>query len=291
VAISSLVIALTALAFGNSAATAVVVGLSLAVSSTAIVVDILSRERRLTSHAGRASFSIPMLQDFAVIPMLFLVGTLARDTEANLAVDLALSIVKAAAVIVAIVLAGRLGLRPLFRVVSASPTHDVFIAATLLVIVLTGAIAAASGLSMAMGGFVAGILLAETEYQRAIESAIEPFKGLLMGTFFFTVGMAVDLGRIAADPVWLPVSVAGLIAIKAAILAPLARGFGVSWPAAFETALLMAGGGEFAFVIIGFAERSAVIPSDVAAFMLLVTAATMALTPIVAAAARRLAQR
>lgn len=288
---SAAVIAGIALVFGNTLESAIVVGLALAVSSTAIVVDLLSRERRLASGAGRSSFAVLMMQDLSVIPMLFLVGALARDAGANLAADLTLSLVQGVAMVLAIVVIGRLGLRPFFRMVATTPTQDVFVAATLLVVLLTGTLAAVSGLSMALGGFVAGILLAETEYRRAIESTIEPFKGLLMGIFFFTVGMSVDLGRVVVEPLWLPLAVAGLIAIKAAILLPLARAFGVPWPAAIETALLLAGGGEFAFVVIGLAERSGVVAVDVAAFMLLVTAGTMALTPMLAKAARHLARR
>lgn len=291
VLVSAAVIAVVAAMFGNPPATAVVVGLALAVSSTAIVVDLLAREKRLTSHAGRASFAVLMMQDFAVIPMLFLVGALARDPGANLAVDLVWSLGQGAAMVAAIVVVGRAGLSPFFRMVAKTPTHDVFVAATLLVIILTGVLAAWSGMSMALGGFVAGILIAETEYRRAIESAIEPFKGLLMGIFFFTVGMSVDLGQIMADPIWLAAAVIGLIAIKAAILLPAARVFAVPWPAAVESALLLAGGGEFAFVVLGLAERSGVIASEVAAFMLLVTAATMALTPLLATIARGLATR
>ncbi|MBM3513667.1 MAG: potassium transporter TrkA [Alphaproteobacteria bacterium] len=291
VLVSATIIGAIAWLFDNSAAAAAVIGLALALSSTAIVVDLLAREKRLTSHAGRTSFAVLMMQDFAVVPTLFLVGTLARDPGANLAVDLIWSLAQGAAMIAAIVVVGRVGLSPFFRLVAKTPTHDVFVAATLLVIVVSGVLAAWSGMSMALGGFVAGILLAETEYRRAIESAIEPFKGLLMGIFFFTVGMAVDLSRIIADPILLPLSVLGLVAVKAAVMLPAARAFGVSLPAAIESALVLAGGGEFAFVVFGLAERTGVIDADVAGFMLLVTAATMLVTPMLEVVARGLARR
>ena len=154
-----------------------------------------------------------------------------------------------------IVIVGRVVMRPLFRLVASVGMSDLFVATTLFVIVATGVAAAVAGISMALGAFVAGLLLAETEFRKAIETTIEPFKGLLLGLFFFTVGMNIDFRELAREPVWLIGGAIGLIAVKAAILTVLARLFRLPWPAAIETGLLLGPGGEFAFVGIGMAQR------------------------------------
>jgi CPA2 family monovalent cation:H+ antiporter-2 len=148
-----------------------------------------------------------------------------------------------------------------------------------------------AGLSMALGAFVAGLLLAETEYRKAIETTIDPFKGLLLGLFFFTVGMGIDLRELAREPFWLLASVAGLIAIKATLVMGLGRLFRVPWPAAIETGLLLGPGGEFAFVAIGIATALGITAPPMASFTLAVTSLTMALIPLLAVAARRITDR
>ncbi|HZT50225.1 MAG TPA: NAD-binding protein, partial [Hyphomicrobiaceae bacterium] len=152
----------------------------------------------------------------------------------------------------------------------------------------TGMVAALAGLSMALGAFVAGLLLAETEFHKAVETTIEPFKGLLLGIFFFTVGMGIDVRELAREPVWIALSVVGLIAIKTAIATGLARLFRVPLPAAVETGLLLGPGGEFAFVALGMATLAGVVDGKVASFMLAVNSLTMVLIPPLASAARRI---
>src|SRR5262249_44380991 len=151
---------------------------------------------------------------------------------------------------------------------------------TLFVIVGTGVLAGIAGLSMALGAFISGLLLAETEFRKAIETTIEPFKGLLLGIFFFTVGMGVDLRELAREPLWLLLSVVGLIAIKAALITGLARLFRIGWAAAIETGLMLGPGGEFAFVVIGLATALGVIGGAPARFILAVTSLSMALIPV-----------
>ena len=153
-------------------------------------------------------------------------------------------------------------------------------AATLFVIVGTGVAAGLAGLSMALGAFVAGLLLAETEFDKAIQTTIEPFKGLLLGIFFFTVGMNIDLRELAREPVWILLSVVGLIGIKSILLVGLARLFRVPWLAAVETGLLLGPGGEFAFVGIGLAATLGLVSAGASSFALAVTSITMCLIPL-----------
>ena len=291
VILTAAIIAGIAALFGNDGAAAVIMGACLALSSTAIVLEVLSGQGRLTTTAGRASFAILLAQDLAVVPLLLLVSILGARSGGSLLTGLAMALAHAALALGLIVVVGRLLLRPLFRLVASNGATDLFVAATLFVIMGTGFIAGVAGLSMALGAFVAGLLLAETEYRKAIETTIEPFKGLLLGLFFFTVGMGIDIRELARDPFWLLASVAGLIAIKAAVVAGLARLFRVPWPAAIETGLLLGPGGEFAFVAVGMATALGIIAAPVASFTLAVTSLTMALIPLLALAARRITDR
>jgi CPA2 family monovalent cation:H+ antiporter-2 len=277
--------------FGNGGAASVIMGACLALSSTAIVIEVLSGQRRLTTAAGRTSFAVLLAQDLAVVPLLLLVSILGARAGGSLLAGLALALANAALAIGLIVVVGRLLLRPLFRLVASNGASDLFVAATLFVVLGTGFIAGLAGLSMALGAFVAGLLLAETEFRKAIETTIEPFKGLLLGLFFFTVGMGIDIRELARDPFWLLASVAGLIVIKAALTTGLARLFRVPLPAAIETGLLLGPGGEFAFVALGMATTLGLVVPTVASFCLAVTSLTMALIPLLALAARRITER
>ncbi len=272
---------------GQPAAAALVLGACLALSSTAIVLDVLSHQGRLSSRAGRASFSVLLAQDIAVVPVLMLVSVLSASAGSSVFSSVVAAMGQAVVALGIIVVVGRLLLRPFFRLVVSSQSSELFIAAILFVIVGTGVIAAAAGISMALGAFVAGLLLAETEYRRSVEATVEPFKGLLLGIFFFTVGMGLDVRVVASAPFLVVGCVLGLIAIKAVILVGLARLFRLAWPVAIETALLLGPGGEFAFVGIGLATATGLVAPDVAALSLAVTSITMALIPVLAGVARR----
>jgi len=290
VVLSTVVIGGIAALFGNGGAASLIIGACLALSSTAIVIEVLSGQRRLTTTAGRVSFSILLAQDLAVVPLLLFVSILGARTGGSVLTGLLLALTNAALAIGLIVIVGRLLLRPLFRLVASTATPELFVAATLFVIVGTGVAAGIAGLSMALGAFVAGLLLAETEFRKAIETTIEPFKGLLLGVFFFTVGMKLDVRELAREPIWLLASVAGLIAIKAALATGLARLFRVALPAAIETGLLLGPGGEFAFVGIGMATAFGLVGAGISSFMLAVTSLTMALIPLLAVVARRITE-
>jgi len=291
VLLTSALIAGAALALGSNPSEAIVLGASLSLSSTAIVLELLSSQERLTTSVGRASFSVLLAQDLAVIPILLFVSILAARSGGSVFASLATAVLQAAAALVVIVTFGRVLLRPLFRLVATTRSSELFIAAVLFVVVAAGVIAGQAGLSMALGAFVAGLLLAETEYRKAVEATVAPFKGLLLGIFFFTVGMNIDFRELLREPLLLFGSVAGLIALKSLLLIGLGKLFRLSWPVATETGLLLGPGGEFAFVSIGMAAAAGLIEPRLASFTFAVTSVTMALTPFLSIAARGLAAR
>ncbi|MDJ1158485.1 cation:proton antiporter [Chelatococcus sp. SYSU_G07232] len=280
VVLSSVVLALAAAALGAPPDAAVVLGSALALSSTAVVLGALTERRRLATGAGRASFAVLLFQDLAVVPILFMVGVLGARTDGSVAGGLALALTQAVLAIGVIAGLGRLALRPLFRLVAATDSPELFMAATLLVVVGTAFVTGAAGLSMPLGAFIAGLLLAETEFRREVEVTIEPFKGLLLGVFFLSVGMQVDIGLVAREPLLLLAAVLGLVVAKSAILFLLARAFGLSTPVAAELGLLLGPGGEFAFVVLGIAVSLKLIGAETGDLALVLTALTMALIPV-----------
>ena len=187
------VIAALALAAGLEGPVAIILGACLALSSTAVVIEVLSSQGRLATSAGRVSFAALLAQDLAVVPILLFISILGAGSGGSILASLATALLHAGAALAAIVIFGRTLLRPLFRLVASVNSSELFIAAILFVIVGAGVVAAQAGLSMALGAFVAGLLLAETEYRKAVEATVEPFKGLLLGLFFFTVGMKIDV--------------------------------------------------------------------------------------------------
>lgn len=287
--ITGAIIGLVAWEFGNSVPASIVLGACLALSSTAIVMQILMQRRRLGTPLGRASFSILLMQDLAVVPILFMVGVLGAKVEGNLGLDLALALGKAVLTVGAIYAAGRLVLRPALRIAAQTRSPEMFMAAVLLTVIGISAITGAAGLSMALGAFLAGLLLAETEYRHTVEVDIEPFKGLMLGLFFMSVGMGIDWRVIAQEPLWIGASVAGLFVLKSLVTAGLCLAFGLGRATAVETGLLLGQGGEFAFIVVGLAMTLGLIPPDVGQFMLIVAGLTMLVTPLVAGAAERLA--
>jgi len=288
VLVTSALIALLAGWAGLDTAAAIVLGASVSLSSTAIVLELLSNQGRLSGSVGRASFAVLLAQDIAVIPILMFVAIAGGQTHGSVFVSLLRAVLQAAAAVCAMVGIGQLAMRPLFRLVASTRSNEIFIAAVLFVIVGAGVIAHEAGLSMALGAFVAGLLLAETEYAKAIQATVEPFKGLLLGIFFFTVGMTIDIREVLRQPIWLIACVAALIFLKAVVLTGLGKLFRLSWPSAIETGLLLGPGGEFAFVGLGMATALRLIDARISGFVLAVIAITMALTPLLSAGARRL---
>jgi len=292
VLLSAAVIVTIALLYGNPAKAAIVLGLVLALSSTAMVVQLLTARRALATPVGRASFAVLLLQDLAVVPLLVLVGVLGGSADGSVASLLGLASLKAVAAIAVIYLLGRRVIRPLFRTFVAVRQPEVFMALTLLATLGIGALTWAAGLSMALGAFLAGMLLAETEFRHEVEVTIEPFRGLLMGIFFISIGMSVDLVDAAQRwPLLVPAAACGLIVLKAIIAIPLLRLGGLGWPAAIHAGLLLGQGGEFAFIIIGVAVTGSLLSAETAEFMLVMVWLTMLLTPLLDRVGRMLASR
>ena len=288
VVLSAVAIGSLAFAFGNSPQGALLLGLALASSSTAIVMQLLVRQRELGSPLGQAAFSLLLFQDVALVPVLILLGVLGAGTDQNVWALLGLALLKAAAVFAVIFLLGRQLVRPLFRHFARAGRPDTFMALTLLSTLGIAALTAFSGLSLALGAFLAGLLLAETEYRHEVEVTIEPFKGLLLGLFFMTVGMKVDVRAVLAEPLWLPLAVLGLFAIKAAIAAVVLRAFGLSSGPALEGGLLLGQGGEFAFIVMGSAMTLGLIDARIGQFMMLTAGLSLFATPLAARLGRAL---
>ncbi|MBA4163303.1 MAG: potassium transporter [Erythrobacter sp.] len=289
--VTAALIAWIAVTLGADVPSALVIGAALSLSSTAIVMQILMRGRRQSTPVGRTGFSILLMQDLAVVPILFMVGVLAAPGSQGLAAGLALALGKAALVIVVIYVTGRLLLRPVLRQVAQARSAEMFTAAVLLAAVGVAALTAQFGLSMALGALLAGLLLAETEYRHQIEVDIEPFKGLLLGLFFMSVGMGIDWRNVVSNPSVIAATVSGLWLLKAVIISGLALLFGRRRSVAVETGLLLGQGGEFAFVIIAAATSLGVIAGGLEQHILIVAGVSMLITPLVAQLAQRLARR
>jgi monovalent cation:H+ antiporter-2, CPA2 family len=290
VLLCSLLIALAALALGQSLSASAVIGAALSLSSTSIIIPVLAERKRLNTAAGRASFSVLLFQDLAVAPLLFMTAMLARGEINGLGADLVWTLAPAALALLALIVFGRLALRPLFHSVAMTKSAELFMATSLLVVIGAGLIAASSGLSMALGAFIAGLLLAETEFRREIEVTIEPFKGLLLGLFFVSVGAGLDLSLLIAFPLLILALVFAIIGIKIVALLALGRAFKAPPRVAREVALLLGPGGEFAFVMISVAMAGGVVPPAAGHMALVAATLTMLLIPFLAWLGERLAR-
>ncbi|CAN5412905.1 cation:proton antiporter [soil metagenome] len=291
VIISTAVLALAAWYLNFNGDQAIILGMALALSSTAIVIQLLSDEKRLGTQTGRLSFAILLFQDLAVVPILLTVSMIGRQSSGPMIQDIALALGQAALAILVIVTVGRFALRPILRQVARANSPDLFMAATLLIAVGTGVLANAAGLSMALGAFIAGLMLAETEYRRSIEATIEPFKGLLLGAFFLLVGLRVHLADLLHNPLLIIGTTIVLIAIKVALIYALARAFRIGRHAAFEAALLLGPCGEFAFVVINSALALNILQTENTTHVLLIVSLSMILIPLIARVGRRITRR
>ncbi len=280
VIISILIIGAAAVYLGYDSRQAIILGMALSLSSTAIVIQLLSEQKRLGSQSGRVSFSILLMQDLAVIPMLMLLGLMSGNASGNLAAGIVQAIAQALAAILVIVIVGRYALRPLLKMVASTQSTDLFMAAVLFITIGTGALALQAGLSMSLGAFIAGLMLAETEYRRAIEAIIEPFKGILLGAFFLLVGLGLDLHAFVEQPSRIIGTALVLVALKALVIYLLARIYSIQRTAALEAALLLGPCGEFAFVLIAAALASGAMPQSAETSPLLIVTLTMMLIPL-----------
>jgi glutathione-regulated potassium-efflux system ancillary protein KefC len=257
--------------------------LGLALSSTAIALQVLDERNLMPTQSGRAAFSILLFQDVAAIPILALLpllGTGAGLQDEQGAAEYAQAALQIIVVIAGIVLGGRLLLRPLFRWIARSRTPEIFTAAALLLVVGISALMLLVGLSMALGACLAGVLLAESEYRRELETDIEPFKGLLLGLFFIAVGMSIDFGVLRESPGTMALIVAGFLLVKAVVIYSLARHIGLPGPERPVFTLLLAQGGEFAFVVFQAAAGAQVFSAQTASLLIGAVAVSMLLSPL-----------
>jgi len=259
---------------------ALVAALGLAMSSTAIGLGVMAERNLMATTSGQSVLSVMLLQDVAAIPILAFVPLLATS-GAHAQGDGWLGAAKAAGVIAAIVLGGRLLLRPALRWIARSKTPEIFTAASLLLVVATAALMQSVGLSMALGAFLAGVLLAESEYRRELETDIEPFKGLLLGLFFIAVGMSIDFAVVLAQPLRVAGIVLGFLLLKAAVLWVMGRGMAIPPAERPPFLVLLMQGGEFGFVVFQTAAGAGVIDSATASLLVASIAISMLLTPLV----------
>ncbi|MEA2741528.1 MAG: monovalent cation:H+ antiporter-2, family [Acetobacteraceae bacterium] len=279
VVLCAAVLACAGFALGYGWSTATVIGLALAMSSTAVVIQVLAEEKRLNTATGRTAFAVLLFQDLAVVPVLFAVGALGSANDDLSAGGIGLAVGQAAAAVAAIVALGRLVLRPLFRSVARTRSAELFVAACLLVVIATGLATAAAGLSMPLGALIGGLLLAGTEYRRQVEVTIEPFKGLFVGVFLISIGMSLDVRTIGAHPLLVFGGGVAVVLLKLLVIAPAVRAFGQNWAAGLQSGLLLGPGGEFGFVIVSVAIGEHLLAPETASVLLFITAMTMATIP------------
>ena len=265
--------------FNFSTSISVVVGAALALSSTAIVLQVISESGRQSSQVGRLSLSVLLMQDLAVVPLLAVMPLLADKTE-NIMQIIGISSLKALGVIIVITIFGRLFLRPFFSLVASVKTDEVYVTTALLIVLGAAWITNYLGLSFAMGAFIAGILIAETEYRNQIEDSIHPFQGLFLGLFFLSVGMSIDIEFIREKFKGVILAAFALIFIKASIIFILCKIFRLRWGATVHSALLLSQGSEFAFILFNLAASKGIIDGKTSEFMLMAVAISMGVTPL-----------
>jgi len=292
---SAQVLGCTALLFAAAVAAgigwkiALVAALGLALSSTAIALQVMGERNLLPTSSGQAGFSILLFQDVAAIPILALLPLLGAAGAPHGPQDSVwLEAGRIVAVVGAIILGGRLLLRPLLRWIAKSRTPEIFTAAALLLVVAIAALMQMVGLSMALGAFLGGVLLAESEYRRELETDIEPFKGLLLGLFFIAVGMSIDFGVLARSPGLMAAIVLGFLAAKAAVIWLIATAMKIPLAERPVFTLLLAQGGEFAFVVFQAAAGSRVFGAQTASLLVGAVAVSMLLGPLLLVAVDRL---
>src|SRR5215467_1191472 len=291
VVLCAAVLAGVAMLLGHNRISAGVIGLALAMSSTAVVIQVLSEEKRLNTVTGRTSFAILLFQDLAVVPLLLVLGIFAPATQVSNMTAFGLAVGQALLTVTAIAALGRLVLRPLFRSVARTHSAELFVAACLLVVIAVGLATAAAGLSMALGALIGGLLLAGTEYRRQVEVTIEPFKGLAVGVFLISVGMSLDIRTLATQPLLVFAAIGCVVVLKLLVVTGLARVFGMNWRNALRMGLLLGPGGEFAFVIVSVASGAYLLAPDASQVLLFVTALTMATIPLLSRLGGGLAPR
>jgi len=294
VLITSVIIAGAVVLLSDNINAAIIIGGGLALSSTAIVMQVIEETNNQSTQLGRISLAILILQDFVVVPLLVIVPLLAGKSDGSLASVLGMAFLKAIVALVAIFIAGRLFLRPVFALISSDnkeSSNELPIALTLLIVLSAAWGTEYSGLSLALGAFVAGLLVAETDFRLQAEESIYPFKSLLLGLFFMTVGMKIDVKEIYEQLGHIITMSIALIVIKALIISALCILFGFDKGVSIHSGLLLSQGGEFAFILFGLGKEYEIIEESSANILLLVVTCTMAVTPLLSILGQKIAEK
>lgn len=281
VLVSALLIGGVALTLGFGGEEAAIIGGGLALSSTAFVLQLLIERGERATHFGNVSFAILLLQDIAIVPLLMLLMLFEQGSD-SFFTAMSLAALKAAAALAVVVVVGRIVLRPVYRIVAGSRSSELFVATTLLVVLGTGWLMSLVGVSMALGAFLAGLLLAETEFRHQVEADIRPFRGILLGLFFMTVGMSIDIILIANELALITVLLLGLMLGKTIVTAALSRIFGVRPVDSLRTGLILSQGGEFGFILFITAGGFGLLPAATTQILLATISLSMAITPFMA---------
>lgn len=282
VLITSAVIGTIAYLWGNSLQASILLGLGLSLSSTAIITQWLHENKLFNTKPGQTSFSILLFQDLAVIPILLLITIFTANMEGEIYSYITSLLINMTIAVATIVLIGKYFVRPIFSFSNKYGGSEVFVALSLLVIVVSASIAGAVGLSLALGAFIGGLLLAETQYSHEISSLVVPFKSMLLGIFFMAFGMTIDVDFFFDKTLLLLMSVVGLLTIKAVLIYSLCRLWRVSNGVAAQSAVILPQAGEFGLLVVGSSITFGLLDNDVGQFMFLTIGLTMMLTPIMA---------
>lgn len=270
------------LTLGLDPTLAAICGFAMALSSTAIVMQLLVENKTAATPVGRTSFGVLLFQDILVAPILIFVGLVSLNTDAGLANVLIRALIQGLVALAIIFVVGKFLLKHIFRAVAVAGGRDFLLALTLFTVVGAAAITASAGLSLALGAFLAGLLLGETEFKHQTEVDLEPFKGILLGLFFMTVGMGLNLPSILGNPVFILVGLVALLSLKLLIAYLSTRVFGNSVKTSLETAFLLAPAGEFAFIVIAAAMTGGLIDVELASLLSAIAGLSMLLTPALA---------
>ena len=270
---------------GLDAVSAFVTGVALALSSTAMVMPLLGQNKRQHSRAGRAIFSVLLLQDLAVAPILVILAVLSAHRGESFSPTMLLAFAPAIGGLGALVVLGRVVLRPMMRSVARADSQELFLAASLLVVIGAGLAAAMTGISMALGAFIAGLLLAETEHRKQIEKTVEPFQGLLLGLFFVSVGAGLDLSLLVANPLRVLGIMVITMTVNALVVFALSRLFRLETLPSMEAALMLAASGEFAFVVLQIAMQDNLLGRSVGNTILVASILSMFCIPLLSSLA------
>ncbi len=268
-------------ALGATEEAAIIIGGGLALSSTAFVLQLLIERGERATSFGNISFAVLLFQDLAIVPLLMLVSLLGEG-EGTFITAMGMAVVKAAVALLLVVGVGRLILRPVYRIIAETRSSELFVATTLLVILGTGWLMSLVGISMVLGAFLAGILLSETEYRHQVEADIRPFRGILLGLFFMSVGMSIDIALIWSELAQITLLVIGLMVGKSIVTAALCRGFGLPVSVSVRVGLLLSQGGEFGFILFLTASTLGLLAAETTQILLASVALTMVATPLMA---------